>query len=135
MLAVVLGWGAVRGKVSCEQSQIPDPLEWGAGGETKRDPEKKTDRERDRDRDLEKDQDRKTDRLTSRQTQGSCKAKKHDWLAWEPEDRGKGQFHGLTPYHPSPLEGSVTHALHTGSHPAASSSQDSSRHESGSRTR
>lgn len=92
----------MRGKVSCEQSQIPDPLEWGAGGETKRDTEKKTDRERDRDRDLEKDQDRKTDRLTSRQTQGSCKAKKHDWLAWEPEDRGKGQFHGLTPHHPQP---------------------------------
>lgn len=77
------GRGAVRGKISCKQSQIPDPLEWGAGGETKRD------RERHRDRDLEKDQDRKTDRLTSRQTQGSCKAKKHDWVAWEPEDRGK----------------------------------------------
>lgn len=45
MLAVVLGWGAVRGKVSCEQSQIPDPLEWGAGGEMKRDTEKKTEKE------------------------------------------------------------------------------------------
>ena len=30
------GRGAVRGKISCKQSQIPDPREWGAGGETKR---------------------------------------------------------------------------------------------------
>lgn len=104
--------------------------------EKQKETQKKTDRDRHRDRDF-RERPRQKDRLTSRQTQGSCKAKKHDWVAWDPEDRGKGQFHGLTPHPPapSPLEGSGTHAQHTGSHQAASSSQDSSRRESGSRTR